>query len=102
MNEIASQIVDIFEEQPNHFADVNWHGYYTKYSEEILAFSETDSMFNFPVSNLVSTDLTDDRYTNAQKLKPFYSWLGERVALCMNLQKGKTNEQLKEELAKLN
>lgn len=94
-NEIAKQIVDIFAKDKNSFNNLLWCAFYNKYNEEHLCFK--DKNWNISVSNLVSEELTEDRAGNAEKLKPFYQWLGERVALSLNLQAGKSNEELKNE-----
>lgn len=96
LNEVAKQIVDIFKKDKKYFENVKWCAFYSKYNEEKLCYKDG---WNFPVSDLVSKELTENRAVNAEKLEPFYDWLGERIALCLNLQNGKTNEELKELLA---
>jgi len=97
LNEVANQVVDIFKNNKDFFEDCEWTAYYNKYNEEVLAFKDG---WNFQVSNLSDECLTDNLYINAQKLEPFYTWLGERISLCLNLMRGETNEQLKLEYEK--
>ena len=95
MNEIVEQIVDIFSKDKSYFENRECCAFYNKYNEECLCFRDS---WNFQVSNLVDKDLTDNRAVNCEKLKPFYEWFGERIELALNLVKGKSNEQLKDEL----
>lgn len=95
LNEIARQIVDIFNKEKSFFENCSWTAFYNKYNQECLCFKDS---WNFQVSNLVDKELTDNLAVNCDKLKPFYEWLGERIELSLNLIKGKTNEELKEML----
>lgn len=98
LNEIAKQIVDIFEKDKSYFENREWTAFMDKYNVENLLFK--DKWNNFKVSNLVDKDLTDNLYVNLKPLIPFYEWLGERIELALNLVKGKTNEELMELLNK--
>ncbi len=93
MDEIVKHIVEIFKDNKEYFENVEWVAYYDKYNKEDLCFQDK---WNFAVSNLVSKDLTDNKAVSAEKLKPFYEWLGTRIKLCLNLQKGLSNEELKQ------
>ena len=95
MNEVAEQIINLHENNLAYLEKAKWVAYYNKYNQEQLCISDA---WNYPVSNLVSKELTDDRAVNAEKLRPFYEWLGERVELCLNIGRGLTNEELKYEL----
>ena len=95
LNEIAKQIVDIFKNNKSYFENREWTAFMDKYNVENLCFKDS---WNFKVSNLVDKDLTNNLYVNLKPLIPFYEWLGERIALSLNLAKGKTNEELKREL----
>ena len=97
LNEIAKQIVDIFEKDKSYFENREWTAFMDKYNVENLCFKDK---WNFKVSNLVDKDLTDNLYVNLKPLIPFYEWLGERIELALNLVKGKTNEELRELLKK--
>ena len=50
--------------------------------------------FNFSILDLYS-DKIEKYNIDIQEVNEFYKWLGERIELCLNLQKGLTNEQLK-------
>ena len=93
MDIIAKQVVEIFTNNKEYFENVEWVAYYDKYNKENLCFQDK---WNFAVSNLVSGDLTDNKAVNAEKLKPFYGWLGARIKLCLNLQKGLSNGELEQ------
>lgn len=95
LNEIAQQILDYFNEDENWVNNLEWCAFYSKYNEECLCFKDG---WNFQVSDLVDKGLTDNRAVNCEKLKPFYEYLGERIALSLNILKGKTNDELKEML----
>lgn len=97
LNEIAKQIVDIFKNDKSYFENREWTAFMDKYNVEKLCFKDK---WDFRVSNLVDKDLTDNLYVNLKQLIPFYEWLGERIELALNLQKGKTNEELRELLNK--
>lgn len=97
LNEIAKQIVDIFQKDKSYFENREWTAFMDKYNVENLCFKDK---WNFRVSNLVDKDLTDNLYVNLKPLIPFYEWLGERIALSLNSVKGKTNEELRELLNK--
>lgn len=100
LNEIAKQIVDIFKKDKSYFEKLKWSAHYNKYNEECLTFNDGKSFWQFQVSNISDKCLTDNLYKNAIQLQPFYEWLGERIALSLNLMKGKTNEELEEMLKK--
>lgn len=93
MNEVAENIIEIFNKNLTYFENIKWCSFYNKYNEQHLCFKDN---WNYIVSNLVSKDLTDDRAINCKKLKPFYEWLGERIELLLNLNTGLSNEELKE------
>ena len=97
LNEIAKQIVDIFQKDKSYFENREWSAFMDKYNVENLCFKDK---WNFRVSNLVDKELTDNLYVNLKPLIPFYEWLGERIELALNLVKGKTNEELRELLNK--
>lgn len=94
LNYIAQQIVDCFKESKYFIENLQWQAYYSKYNEECLCFQSNN--WNFRVSNLVDKELTENKAVNSEKLRPFYEYLGERIALSLNILRGKTNEELKE------
>ena len=95
MNEIATQIVKLFDTNINYLENAEWSAHYNKYNEEKLGIKEN---WIYTISNLVSECLTDNLSCNYKKLKPFYEWLGERIQLSLNLNRGLTNGELKEML----
>lgn len=92
MNELAKHIVKTFNDDISYFEKIKWVAYFNKYNEEHLCFQDK---WNYSVSNLVSEELTENKAINVKPLRPFYEWLGERIALCLNLSRGFSNEELK-------
>ena len=95
MSEVNEQILDIFNKDRSYFELVEWTSFHNKYDDQELCFK--DKLWNFPVTDLSDGTLTDNN-AERKKFVPFYSWLGERIELCLNLNRGKTNEILRKEL----
>lgn len=51
--------------------------------------------WNFPITNLSDENLCAT-WAEKKAMTPYYEWLGERISLCLNINKGKSNEQLRE------
>lgn len=88
MDEVSQQILDLFNTS-NVFEKVEWVSFPNKYDNQYLSFKDG---WNFPVC-----DLNDETLGSKKEFKQFYRWLGERIALCLNLQQNKSNEDLRRE-----
>lgn len=88
MDEVSQQILDLFNTS-NVFEKVEWVSFPNKYDNQYLSFKDS---WNFPVC-----DLNDQTLGSKKEFKQFYQWLGERIALCLNLQQNKSNEDLRRE-----
>lgn len=95
--EINEQILNIFNEDKTYFENVTWVSYPNKYNDQDLSFNDGHSCWNFPICNLQDGTLCDG-HIGKKDLKGFYEYIGERIELALNLVKGKSNEQLKEDL----
>lgn len=100
MAEVNEQILDIFEKDKSYFDNVTWTSYPNKYYDQNLSFKDDHSMWNFPICDLQDGTLCGGRLCK-KDLKDFYEYIGERIALALNLVKGKSNEELKVELDKI-
>lgn len=85
--DIDKQVIKLFKQ--GVFDNIEWTSYPNKYDDQYLSFVDS---WNFPVANLNDNVLGDKK-----ELKEFYRWLGERIELTLNLNKGLTNKQLKEQ-----
>lgn len=100
MAEVNEQILDIFEKDKSYFENVTWTSYPNKYNDQNLSFKDGHSMWNFPICNLQDGTLCGGRICK-KDLRDFYEYIGERIALALNLVRGKSNEELKVELDKI-
>ena len=100
MVEVNEQILDIFSKDKSYFENVTWTSFPNKYNDQNLSFKDGHSVWNFPICNLQDGTLC---YGNIGKrdLKDFYEYIGERIELALNLVRGKSNEELKSDLAKI-
>lgn len=89
--DIAEQILNIYKQ--DHLKDLTYISFPNKYDDQFLSFK--DSHWNFPLCNL-----WDNTVSREKDFKDFYAYLGKRIALCLNLQQGKSNEELQEEYEK--
>lgn len=85
--DIDKQVIELFKQ--GIFDNIEWTSYPNKYDDQYLSFVDN---WNFPVANLNDNVLGDKK-----ELKEFYQWLGERIQLTLNLNKGLSNKQLKEQ-----
>ena len=98
MTEISKQIVDGIQEK-NFWKTSKWVCYTSKYNERIISFmGHWTGNWNIPVVNLTPGDCLaqDNRLIEWQKTQPFFKEFMERICLCLNYCKDKTNEELKE------
>lgn len=70
--------------------NLTWVGWMNKYRDCILAFK--DKFWNIEII----PDIIPTFYDKDKELVLFYEYLVNRIALCLNLAKGKTNEELKQ------
>ncbi len=78
-----------------------WVSYTNKYNERLIGFmAPWLGCFNLPVVNLTPGDCLqeDSRLVSWNKTQPFFEAFMERICLCLNYCKDKTNEELKEGL----
>lgn len=96
MTDEDKQIIN-FGLQKDFWKKVNWIHYTTKYNERLLAFEEGGNAWNFPVVDFSKGALLVEKQTLAEwkETDPFYQNLMERITLCLNYCKDKTNEELK-------
>ena len=69
---------------------LQWSGWQDKYKESILAFK--DEIWNIPVVS----NLKPQYFPNDPNLLKFYEALVNRIELCLNVCKDKSNEELKQ------
>lgn len=92
-------IVEKIKNDKDFWKTVDWVAYTTKYNERLIAFKAYWSGgFNIPVVNLTPGDCLkeDSRLVSWNKTQPFFEAFMERLCLCLNYCKDKTNEELKE------
>jgi len=100
MTEISRQIVEAVQD-PNFWKTSKWVCYTNKYNERIIAFmGPWTGNWNIAVANLTPGDCLaeDDRLIEWQKSQPFFKDFMERICLCLNYCKDKTNKELKEQI----
>lgn len=94
MDEVSEQILNLYENKLNVLENIEWTSYPNKYDDQYLCIKDS---WNFPV-----TDLSDGTLTNnageRKQFKHFYSWLGKRIYLALNLVRGLSNEELEEKV----
>lgn len=86
MNEIAEQVYT--NHNNNLTKDYKWCFYINKYNDANLAIQDG---WNYPISQL-----WDDSLSRNEKMKDFYRYMGERIAILLNGHIGLSNEELKE------
>ena len=98
MNEISEQLID-FSKVPDFWSKVYWVSYTTKYNERFIALQEKPSPWNFPIINLTKGDelSLNNSLAEWERTQPFYESFMERVCLCLNYCRNKTNDELKEQ-----
>lgn len=66
---------------------------YSKYGKTILALKIPGCIWNIPIAN-ISENLHDGTYGGYEKTRSFAEYLSERMALALNLFKGKNNDEI--------
>ena len=51
--------------------------------------------WNYPITNLCDENICGT-WAEKEAMAPYFKWLGERISLCLNINKGKSNEELKQ------
>lgn len=51
--------------------------------------------WNYPITNLSDENICNT-WAEKKAMSSFYEWFGERISLCLNLNWGKSNEELRE------
>ena len=98
MTEISQRIVDGIKEK-DFWKTAKWVCYTNKYNERIIAFrGPWTGNWNIAVVNLTPGDrLASHKLVEWEKSQPFFEEFMERVCLCLNYCKDKTDKELKED-----
>lgn len=96
MTETSLQILDAIKEK-DFWKKARWVSYINKYNERLISYMGPGTgPWNIPVVNLTPGDQLagDSRLVEWEKTQPFFEDFMERVCLCLNFCKDKTNAEL--------
>lgn len=69
---------------------------YEKYGDTVMVFRTEDSLMNIPYIDDLGKDIHDGSRKGYYETREFVEYLAERITLCLNAVKGKTNEEIKQ------
>lgn len=81
-------IEDIFND-----IDFDWFPY-EKYGETVLVYRTGDSPMNISIINDLGKDIHEGTRKGYDDTREFVEYFAERITLCLNAMKGKTNEEI--------
>lgn len=67
---------------------------YEKYGNTVLAFHTGDSPMNISIINDLGKDMHEGTRKGYNDTREFVEYFAERITLCLNAVKGKTNEEI--------
>lgn len=97
MKDITEQIVD-FSQEPEFWSKISWLSFTNKYNDRLICLKDDTCPWNFAIINLTKGDelSKDNSYAEWSRTQPFFEKFMERVCLCLNYCRNKTNKELKE------
>lgn len=93
MEEVADQIIEL-SKHPDFWKNAKWVCFTNKYNERFICLQDG---FNFTICNLTKGDelAANNTLVEWEKTQPFFKSFMERICLCLNYCRNKTNEELK-------
>ena len=77
------------------FNDIEFDWFpYEKYGETVLVFRTGDSLMNISIINDLGKDIHEGTRKGYDDTREFVEYFAERITLCLNAVKGKTNEEI--------
>lgn len=98
MTEISDKMIEAIKDK-DFWKTALWVSYTNKYNERLISYMGPGTgPWNIPVVNLTPGDqlAEDKRLLEWEKTQPFFEEFMDRICLCLNYCKDKTNEELKD------
>lgn len=77
------------------FNDIEFDWFpYEKYGQTVMVFHTGDSPMNISIINDLGKDIHEGTRKGYDDTREFVEYFAERITLCLNAMKGKTNEEI--------
>ena len=91
-DEVTKFLYDSYQNDLSVLENLEYTVINNKHKDFELCFKDN---WNYPITNLCDDNICGT-WAEKQAMSPYYKWLGERISLCLNINKGKSNEELKQ------